>query len=79
MGGLTGNQDGWGGMKSRSRAEGHSQYPWPLPLQLWQIMLLAKFMGLGDEGADGVESPVEGADGDAVDFPSIVGICDRSF
>ena len=32
-------------------------------------------VGLGNEGTGGAESPVEGADGDAVDFPSIVSIC----
>ena len=35
-----------------------------------------KFVGLGDKGTGGAESPVEDADGDAVDFPSIVSICD---
>ena len=40
-------------------------------------MLLLKFVGLGDEGAGGAEGPVEGADGDAVDFHSIVSICDK--
>ena len=34
-----------------------------------------KFVGLGDKGTGGAESPVEVTEGD-VDFPSIVSICD---
>ena len=34
-----------------------------------------KFVGLGDKGTGGAESPVERTEGD-VDFPSIVSSCD---
>ena len=73
VGGLTSDCNSWGGViKSGLWGEGQSRYPWPFPLQLWQIMLLVKLACLGDGEVDGEA----GAACEAVDLPNNVSICD---